>query len=54
MCEICSKLTIKTPEQHYYSVVSSFDFEQVNAGTESVNRGDVKFDSILPLIKSVG
>ena len=54
MCEICSKLKIKTPEQHYYSGVSSFDFEQVNAGTESVNRGDVSFDSILPLIKSVG
>ena len=53
MCEICSKLTINTPEQHY-SGVSSFDFEQVNAGTESVNRGDVSFDSILPLIKSVG
>ena len=30
-CEICSKLTIKTPEQRHCSV-SIVNFEQVNAG----------------------
>ena len=34
-CEICSKLTIKAPEQPYFtpfSTVSIVDFEQVNVG----------------------
>ena len=33
-CEICSKLTIKTPERHYFApcfTVFIVNFEQVNA-----------------------
>ena len=39
-CEICSKLTIKTPERRYftpYSSVSIVNFGQINAGWEDVN-----------------
>ena len=39
-CEICSKLTIKTPERRYFAPYSSafiVNFEQVNAGWEDVN-----------------
>ena len=39
-CEICSKLTIKTPERRYFTPYSSVfivNFEQVNAGWEDVN-----------------
>ena len=35
-CEICSKLTIKTPER-YVSNVSTVKFEQVNAGWDKYN-----------------
>ena len=31
-CEICSKLTIKTPERRHWPGVSIVNFEQVNAG----------------------
>ena len=39
-CEICSKLTIKTPERRYFTPYSSVlivNFEQINAGWEDVN-----------------
>ena len=39
-CEICSKLTIKTPERRYfipYSSVFIVNFEQVNACWEDIN-----------------
>ena len=39
-CEIWSKLTIKTPERHYFTPFSSVftvNFEQVNAGWVDVN-----------------
>ena len=39
-CEICSKLTIKTPEQRYFTPCFSVfivNFEQVNAGWEDAN-----------------
>ena len=39
-CEICSKLTIKTPERRYFTPYSSVfivTFEQINAGWEDVN-----------------
>ena len=39
-CEICSKLTKKTPERRYFTPYSSVfivNFEQVNAGWEDVN-----------------
>ena len=38
--EICSKLTIKTPERRYFTPYSSVfivNFEQINAGWEDVN-----------------
>ena len=39
-CEIWSKLTIKTPESHYFTSCSSVfivNFEQVNTGWEDIN-----------------
>ena len=33
-CEICAKLTTKTPERRHYSSLSIFKVEQVNAGWE--------------------
>ena len=39
-CEICSKLTIKTPERRYvtsYSSVFIVNFEQINAGWKDIN-----------------
>ena len=39
-CEICSKLTVKTPERRYFTTCSSVfivNFEQINAGWEDVN-----------------
>ena len=39
-CEICSKLTIKTPERRYFTPYSSVfivNFEQINAGWEDIN-----------------
>ena len=39
-CEICSKLTIKTPERHYFTPYSSVfivNLEQINTGGENVN-----------------
>ena len=33
-CEICSKLTIKTPERRYGASVSIVSFAQVNADWE--------------------
>ena len=39
-CDIKSKLTIKTPERHYFTPCFSVfivNFEQVNAGWEDVN-----------------
>ena len=40
MCEICSKLTIKTPERRQRRRPSNFnvDFEQVNVGWNSVTK----------------
>ena len=38
--EICSKLTIKTPERRFFTPYSSVfivNFEQINAGWEDVN-----------------
>ena len=38
--EICLKLTLKTPEQRYFTSYSSVlivNFEQINAGWEDVN-----------------
>ena len=43
-CEICSKLTIKIPEDTYSSV-SFVNFEQVNAGWDSVKMIDLLFSS---------
>ena len=40
MWEICSKLTIETPERHYFTPCLSVfivNFEQVNASWEDVN-----------------
>ena len=39
-CEICLKLTIKTPERRFtpFSTVSIVNFEQVNAGWESSSK----------------
>ena len=39
-CEICSKLTIKTPERRYfipYSSVFIVNFEKINVGWEDIN-----------------
>ena len=38
MCEICSKLTIKTPERRHWrrSGVCIVNFEQVNAGWDGI------------------
>ena len=39
-CEICSKLTIKTPERRYFTPYSSvfiINLEQINTGGENVN-----------------
>ena len=38
--EICSKLTIKTPERRFFTPYSSVfivNFEQINAGWEDIN-----------------
>ena len=35
-CEICSKLTIKTPERLHFFSVSVADFGQVNVGWKDV------------------
>ena len=43
-CEICSKLTIKIPEDTCSSV-SFVNFEQVNAGWDSVKMIDLLFSS---------
>ena len=35
-CEICSMLTIKTPERRHFSTVSIVDFEYINAGSPMI------------------
>ena len=50
-CEICSKITIKTPERRLtpFSSVSS-DFEQVNVSWEAYSRANYEYDKYIILV----